>query len=158
MSRLLRHPVRLAAAVLALVAVGVGAWLWTRAHRSTPVSEERALESYRDEVGGGEARAPAGAPHPGVYTYRVSGWERGAAGPLGVRRDFPGEARYIVRALPGGFEGELDLSAEHVEGARYRATAAGLRETWRRTKVTFLGFGRDDRRRLAPSRLFMPLR
>jgi hypothetical protein len=152
-----RHPFRLAAAVLVLVVVGVGVWLWTRAGESTPVSEERALDTYRAEARGAEVREP-GTPRPGVYTYRVSGWERGGAGPLGVRRDLPEEARYIVRPIRGGFQGELNLSAEHVEGARYRTTVAGLRETWRRTKVTFLGFGRDDRRRLAPSRLFMPAR
>ena len=88
----------------------------------------------------------------------MSGWERGKAGPIALRRDLPGRAPYVVSARPGGFQGELDLSAEHIEGVRYRATAAGLRETWRRTKVTFLGFGRDDKRALDPSVLFMPAR
>jgi hypothetical protein len=151
----LMRPGRLLALLLLVVAVAGGLWLWQRAGSSTPVSEESALREFR------EGRAPAtgggdGVPRPGVYAFRVEGWEKGGLGPLAVRRDLPGTARYVVRLVPGGFEDLLQLSKEHAEGVRYRSTREGLRATWRRTDVTFVGFGRDDRRGLRPPPLSVP--
>ncbi len=150
---LLQRPVRAALVVLLLAAVVAGIWLWQRAGESTPVSEESALRDFRAEGGG--AAAP-GIPAPGVYTYRQEGTERGGVGPAHISRDLPGEARFVVTTADGGYRAQLSMSEEHVEGVTVRVGAAGSREVARRTKVTFLGFGRDDRRALRPPPLWLP--
>jgi hypothetical protein len=143
--------------VILLALAGAGVWAWRSASSSTPVSEEEALSSFREGAGAAAAARP-GVPRPGVYTYRQAGEERGGAGPLSVRRDLPDEARYVVTATGEGFEEELSLSEQHIEGVRFRMTAEGSRAVWRRTDVTFLGIGRDDRRDLRPPPLHMPSR
>ncbi len=153
---LIRRPVRVALVVLLLAAVGAGLWLWQRAGESTPVSEERALREFREDGGGGAASR--GVPAAGVYTYRQEGSEEGGIGPASVSRDLPGEARYVVTAAEGGYRAQLSMSEEHVEGVTVRVERAGSREVARRTKVTFLGFGRDDRRVLRPPPLWLPSR
>lgn len=147
----------LVALVVVLALAGVGIWLWLAAGSSSPVSEEAALESFRESGEVGDDARP-GVPRAGVYTYRQEGTERGGAGPLGVTRDLPDEARYVVTATPEGFEEELSLSEEHIEGVRFRMTGEGSRAVWRRTDVTFVGIGRDDRRELRPPPLHMPRR
>jgi hypothetical protein len=147
----------LVAAVILLALTGVGIWLWQSASSSSPVSEEDALASFR-ESGGPAVGARPGVPRAGVYTYRQSGTERGEAGPVGITRDLPEEARYVVTPTPEGFEEELSLSEEHIEGVRFRMTPEGSRAVWRRTDVTFVGIGRDDRRELRPPPLHMPRR
>jgi hypothetical protein len=137
------------------VLVGVGVWLWRRAGSSTPVTEASAVKSFRERAGAG-GPAGAGIPRPGVYSYRAAGSERGGAGPFSIGRRIPATARYIVSRSPGGYEAELALSDEHIEAARYRVTPSGQRETWRRTKVTFLAVGSDDRRTLRPAPLRLP--
>ncbi|WP_217913734.1 hypothetical protein [Miltoncostaea marina] len=158
---LVARPLRLVALLAALAAVAAGLWSWQRAGSSTEVSADAAVRDFRRDGGGDAAGpAPAGVPRPGVYTMRQEGSERGGAGPLSVTRDLPGTARYVVRAVPGGWSEELLLSEEHVEGVRLRVDARGAaREVARRTHVTFLGVGRDDRRepRPAPLRLPRPL-
>jgi hypothetical protein len=148
-------------AVIALVVllglVGVGIWVWHAARSSSPVSEEEALSAYRERaVASGAPRA--GVPRAGVYTFRQSGEERGGAGPLGITRRLPDEARYVVTPTREGFQEELSLSEQHVEGVRFRVTAGGSRAVWRRTEVRFVGIGRDDRRELRPPPLHLPRR
>jgi len=152
---LIQKPVRAALIVLLLAAIGAGVWMWQRAGESTPVSEESALRDFREEGGG--AAAP-GIPGAGVYTYRQDGSERGGVGPAHISRDLPDEARYVVTAARGGYRAQLGMSEEHVEGVTLRVGEAGTREVARRTKVTFLGFGRDDRRTLRPPPLWLPAR
>ncbi len=48
------------------------------------------------------------------------------------------------------------MSEEHIEGVRLRVGPDGSHEVSRRTKVTFVGFGRDDRRALHPQPLALP--
>ena len=151
---LIGRPVRVALVVLLLAAVGAGIWLWQRAGESTPVSEESALEAFR-AAGGAAAESP-GVPRSGVYTFRQRGSERAGAGPVGVSRDLPEVARYLVTPAAGGYREELDLSEEHVEAVVLRVGTGGTREVSRRTKVTFPGFGRDDSRDLRPPPLRMP--
>jgi hypothetical protein len=142
--------------VVLLALAGAGFWAWRSASSSTPVSEEEALSSFRE--GAGAATTRPGVPRPGVYTYRQTGEERGGAGPLSVTRGLPDEARYVVTTTAEGFEEQLSLSEQHIEGVRFRMTAEGSRAIWRRTDVTFLGIGRDDRRDLRPPPLHMPSR
>lgn len=150
---LIARPVRAALVVLLLAAIGVGIWFWHRAGESTPVSEQRALEEFRAEGGG--AAAP-GIPAAGVYTYAQDGSERGGIGPAHISRDLPGQARYVVTESPGGYRAQLSMSQEHIEGVTLKVGRSGSREVARRTKVTFLGFGRDDRRALKPPPLWLP--
>jgi hypothetical protein len=138
-----------------LLAGGAAIWLWRSAGSSTPVSEESALESFREGAGAAAGPRP-GVPRAGVYTYRQSGRETGGAGPLSVTRDLPDQARYVVTPASEGYEEQLSLSEQHIEGVRYRVTDAGTLATWRRTDVTFLGIGRDDRRDLRPPQLRLP--
>jgi hypothetical protein len=152
---LIQRPFRAAAIVLLLAAIGAGIWLWQRAGESTPVSEERALRDFREE--GGSPAAP-GIPAAGVYTYRQEGSEEGGIGPASISRDLPDEARYVVTKADGGYRAELGISQEHVESVTLRVGPRGTREVARRTKVTFLGFGRDDRRALRPPPLRLPAR
>ena len=145
----------LVTALVLLLAGGAAIWLWRSAGSSSPVSEESALESFRE--GGGAVAGPRpGVPRAGVYTYRQSGEETGGAGPLSVNRDLPREARYVITPAPEGYQEQLSLSEQHIEGVRYRVTDGGTLATWRRTDVTFLGIGRDDRRGLRPPQLRLP--
>jgi hypothetical protein len=152
---LLTRPLRLVGLLITIALIGGGYWAWREIHSSTPVSEEDALAAYR---AGGQTGAVDGSrtPRPGVYTYSVTGSEKATAGPLGVDRDLPDRARMIVRRIPGGYETELRLSEEHIEGFTYRVDSRGTWATATRTKLTFLSFGRDDRRRLVPAPLHLP--
>lgn len=155
---LVMRPLRAIVVLLVLAAVVAGFWLWRQAGSSDAVSQESALQAYR-EGGGGSAATRPGVPRPGVYTFRQSGSERGGLGPAHISRSLPDRALYVITAAPGGYAEELDLSDEHIEGVRLRVGAKAVREVSRRTDVTFLGVGRDDRRDLAPApvRLKRPL-
>ena len=110
--------------VLLLAAVGAGIWLWQRAGESTPVSEDAALEAYR-EGGGAGGRAP-GIPAAGrLHASARRAPSAGASGPAHLSRDLPGEARYVVTAAPGGYREELDISKEHIEGVTLRVGPKG---------------------------------
>lgn len=154
---LIARPLRAAAVLVVLLAVGAGLWLWDRAGSSTPVDEDAAVRAFREGGGAAGQASPApGIPRPGVYAFRQSGSEEGGAGPVSLSRDLPARALYVVRLVPGGYAEELDISEEHVEGLRVRVGPGGTRQLSRRTKVTFLGVGRDDRRDLRPPPLRMP--
>lgn len=154
-SALRARPVRALIVVVLVLAVAVGLWLWSRAGSSTPVSPEAALQTLR-AAGGGDAARPPGVPRTGVYTYHQSGSEKGGAGPLKISRDLPDVARMVITPAAGGYGQELDISEEHIEGVRVRVSATGSHEVSRRTKVTFVGIGRDDRRVLTPAPLSLP--
>ena len=154
-SGLVARPLRASLILLLLVALGAGLWLWSRAGESTPVREADALRGFRASGDGG-AGPRRGVPRPGVYTLRQSGRERGGVGPVTLSRALPDMALYVVTALPGGYREELDLSEEHIESVDLRVGPRGALEVARRTKVTFLGVGRDDRRTMRPPPLRMP--
>jgi hypothetical protein len=141
----------LAAATLALAVAGVV--LWRSAGSSDPVSQDEALAAFRAAGGGGGA---AGGPAPGVYRYTASGSETGGVGPLAITRRLPSEARLVVTSRPDGWDAEMDYSRQHIESMRVARRGDELRVTFRRTKVTFAGFGRDDRRTVEPPSLFLP--
>ncbi|MEW6582664.1 MAG: hypothetical protein AB1416_07890 [Actinomycetota bacterium] len=154
---LLTRPFRLVGLVVTVALIVGGIWAWRRIHTSTPAAEDRALAAYRTQGSTGGAVRP-GVPRPGVYSYELEGSERAGAGPVHVTRDLPRRAPMIVRLVPGGYETELRVSEEHLEGFRYRVTSRGTLAVSTRTKLTFLGLGRDDRRTLTPRPLHLPAR
>ena len=141
----------LAAAGLA-VAIAV-VLLWRAAGSSDPVSQDEALAIFRSAQGDAAA---TGGPAPGVYRYTASGSETGGVGPFAVTRSLPGQARLVVTSRPDGWEAELAYSRQHIEAMRVARRGGELRVTFRRTKVTFAGFGRDDRRAVEPPSLLLP--
>jgi len=149
--RLARHVIRVSL-VIAIVLIGLGAWLWSQAGSSTPVSEQAAGREY----GSDSVPAVAGAPRSGVWTYRASGDEAVGIGPVTIDRRLPSEAQIVVRPAPKGFWRTLVLSEEHVEASRLRITPAGERLEERVTSVKVTGLGRDDRERLKPPPLVYP--
>ena len=155
--RLLTRPLRLVALLLLLALVVGGIWAWREVRSSTPASEEEAVAAFRGGAQAAASRRP-GVPRPGVYSYRVDGFERASAGPLRVSRPLPRRAPALVRPTPDGYELEVRFSKEHVEGFRYRVDGRGIFAVQSRTELTFLGVGRDDRRALRPPPLHMPLR
>ena len=149
----LLRPTRLIA--IALVGGGIFGWTyWTRAHRTTEVSQSSAIERFRESAGQGGRGV--GIPESGVYTYRQAGDERGSFGPLGIDRTLPNEARLTIRLMDGGYLQQLDLAREHIEARRFRVTSEGSRVTWIRTKISFATFGRDDRRTTKPQPVGTP--
>lgn len=149
-SRLAR-PAFLIPLVVVLVLVAAGAWLWSRAGSSTPVSEEAALEDF----GQGGSRTTIG-PQAGVWTYRATGDETVSLGPFDVDRALPPEARMVVRPAPDGYWRTLAFSEEHVEAARLRVTPRGQYLEERITTIRVAGIGRDDRQVLTPPPLVHP--
>jgi hypothetical protein len=105
-----------------LVVVCVGAFvLWPRG--STPITEQEALENFRDES---EVQAPPvmrggrSVPAPGVYRYRATGGESVKLGALPTEdRPYPGEVTGVV--VPAGqcFTFTLNLLAQHTEDTTY---------------------------------------
>jgi hypothetical protein len=155
--RLVSRPLLAAAALVLLALVGAGVWAWHQARSSTPVSEAAAVAEFRRGGGAAGGSEAPGIPRPGVYTYDQSGSERGGAGPVSISRDLPGNARYVVTTVAGGYAEELDISREHIEGLRLRVAAdGGSHAVSRRTEVDFLGVGRDDRRDLRPPPVHLP--
>jgi hypothetical protein len=151
---LLTRPFRLIGLLITVGLVAGGYWAWQKIHSSTPVSDAQALAAFRTE--GTRTPGGAGIPRAGVYSYRVTGSERASAGPLAVDRKLPSRAQVIVRRVPGGYVSEMHLSDEHLEAFTYRVDTSGTRLTDTRVNLTFLGFGRDDRRRLQPAPLHLP--
>lgn len=152
---LIVRPLRAIVFLIVLVAIGVGLWTWHRAGSSTPVPEARALDRFRASGDGGAGPRP-GVPRPGVYRMRQSGREKGGVGPVVLSRSLPATALYVVTLRPGGYREELDISEEHIESVDLRVRPREILEVARRTKVTFIGFGRDDRRAMRPPPLRMP--
>jgi hypothetical protein len=146
----------IAAAAVVIIVAGLSVWILTAGRQSSEVTEAAALDQVE---GDGLVESPApGVPAPGVYSYAQAGWERVGAGPLGVRRELPGTARIAVGAVsPSSFEVTAFLSEEHIEGVRYGVAGGWIREEWRRTDVTLVGIGRDDRRDLRPPPRRVPM-
>jgi hypothetical protein len=150
----LTRPLRLIALV-ALIGVAGGAyWLWQGARSSTAVDRAEAVSEFRG--GGAVQEARPGVPAAGVYRFRVTGSESAGSGVLSAERPLPDEAVYIITPIEGGYHEDLRFSEEHVEEARFRVDGAGTTAEWRRTKVSFLGIGTDDRSDLAPPALDHP--
>jgi hypothetical protein len=149
-----RRAALVALVVLALLA-GPAVYVYRGSTHSTPVSEQRALERFRAAQGD---RAGTALPRPGVYTYRVHGWECAGLGPLCLRRQLPQTAYLIVTQRVSTLQLELDLSAEHRESARYALREGARYETWQDTYLSFAGVAQDDAESTAPATLALPAR
>jgi hypothetical protein len=144
--------IRILLVLAVLLAVG---WLALSrlAGSSDPVTDREALAAFRAASSGA---VHGGGPSPGVYRYRATGTEHGGVGPLAISRDVPAEAFLVVTPSPGGWESELSYSRQHIEGVRYVVRDGALLVTSRRTKITFAGFGQDDRRAAEPPSVLLP--
>lgn len=151
-SRLAR-PAFLVPLVIVLVLIGLGAWWWSRAGSSTPVSQAEAGEDYG---GGADATAIPDGPRAGVWSYRATGNETVGVGPVSIDRPLPSTAQVVVRPAAGGFWRTLALSKEHVEASRLRLSPEGEYLVERVTTVKVAGLGRDDRQVLVPPPLVYP--
>lgn len=155
MTSFITRPLRLIALV-ALIGIGVGGYfIWSGAHSSTPADQSGALADYR-ALGVTDTTPPPGVPAPGVYRFRATGKESAGSGVVSAERPLPAEAVYIISPIAGGYHEDLRLSKEHVEEARYLVSATAATATWRRTKVTFLGVGADDRTDVTPPSIDHP--
>jgi hypothetical protein len=143
------RPLRLIAVVAVLGIAGGAYWVWHGAHTSTAVSQDAVLAEYRAKGVSDAAPAP-GVPASGVYRFRATGKESAGSGVLSASRPLPAEAVYVITPKPGGYHEDLRLSQEHVEETDFAVGAHGANATWRRTKVTFLGVGTDDRDAVEP--------
>lgn len=152
---LLLRPIRLLSLVV-LIGAGVAGWtLWSNAHSSTQASQSGALAEFRAS-GAADAPAIAGAPASGVYRYTVRGSESAGSGVVSAERPLPAEALYVITPFAGGYQESLRLSEEHVEEARFAVGPQSVAATWRRTKVTFLGIGEDDKDDVTPPSIDHP--
>lgn len=158
MTSITSRPKRLAAviALVVLVAIAVGAYIvWNNAQKSTAANEGGALAEFRAK-NITDTAPRAGVPASGVYRYAVQGSESAGTGPLTAERSLPAEAVYMISPIAGGYHEDLRLSQEHIEEARFRVEPKGSYATWRRTKITFLGIGEDDRTAVEPPSLDHP--
>jgi len=149
------RPLRLIA-LLALAGAGVGAYvIWSGAHHSTAADQGGAVADYR-ALHVTDVTPARAVPAPGVYRFRVTGSEKAGSGLVSAERTLPAEAVYIISPIAGGYHEDLRLSEEHVEEAHYRVSGPSVLATWRRTKVTFLGIGTDDRTDVVPASVDHP--
>ncbi len=155
MAFLLTRPLRLIA-LIALVGAAAGGYLiWSGASSSTATDQDSALADYR-ALGVTDTDPPPGAPAPGVYRFSVKGTEEAGSGVLSVSRSLPAQAAYIISPIAEGYREDLRLSQEHVEEARFRVGPEAVTAVWRRTKITFLGIGTDDRSDVSPASVDHP--
>jgi hypothetical protein len=152
----LRRPSRFIPLAVLLVLAGAALWFWRGAQSSTLASDDGALTDFHARAAQGSFEPRPNVPTPGVYHFRQSGSEHAGSGPLTVGRNLPAEAVYIVSATKAGYHEDLRLAQEHVEEAQFGVNPTGIRALWRRSKVTFLGIGEDDRAPVTPPALDHP--
>ena len=151
----LTRPLRLLALVAVIGIAGGAYWAWNGAQTSTAADQGTALSEFREKAVPATPARP-GVPASGVYRYRASGSESAGSGVLSASRPLPDEALYIITPRQGGYHEDLRLSEEHVEEADFVVGSRGTTATWRRTKVTFLGVGADDRDDVQPPSMDHP--
>jgi len=100
-------------AMIVLVLVGAGLWLFVLRSPGTQVNLRQALRLYRLEqkTGGGEANAQL--PPTGVYQYRTSGGEQLSI--AGISRSFPATSEMIVTES-GCATMKWEPLVQHMEG------------------------------------------
>ena len=120
-----RRRILVAALVLLLAVVGVVAWfVWPRS--ITPVSENTAVEDFREHTTGTTDLGGA-IPDVGVYTYAGTGDERIKFGPLPTQvRRIPATVTGIVVASGDRcFTLTVNYFVQHTEDTRYCVTGQG---------------------------------
>jgi hypothetical protein len=152
----LRRPSRFIPLAVLLVLAGAAFWFWKGAQSSTLASEDTALADFHARAAQGSFKPRPGVPTPGVYHFRQSGSETAGSGPLTVSRDLPPEAVYIASSTKLGYHEDLRHSQEHVEEVQFAVNPTGTVAVWRRSKVTFLGIGEDDKAAVTPPALDHP--
>lgn len=109
--------------VLAAIALGVAAYLFTTLNDQTTASVPEILTEFRDTKGADNPAA--GFPKQGVYRYRVEGQEHISRGPIDVTRTLPTEAAALVRHTGTGFDVDTRYSGEHREFSHYEVKPDG---------------------------------
>ena len=120
-----RRRILIAALLLLLAIAGVAAWIvWPRS--ITPVSEDQAVEEFREQTTGTADEGPA-IPEAGVYAYSGTGDERIGIGPLPTQvRPIPATVTGIVVASADRcFTLTVNYFAQHTEDTRYCVTDDG---------------------------------
>lgn len=117
----------MAGALLLVAVAGVLAYLaWPRT--STPVTEDEALDDFRERAGEeGERPAVEGTPLPGVYPYELTGSEQVRLGVLPTQdRSYPATTTVVVvDAGEGCFTATVNLLDQHTEDTTYCTTEGG---------------------------------
>lgn len=119
MSRGRRAAIGVSVVLVAIVAVAAWA-LWPRS--ANEVTEDQALEDFRERSGGTDAREEPAAtlPAAGVYTYAAEGEETVRLGVLPSQlRPLSERVTAVVVREDECFELTLNLFAEHVEDTRF---------------------------------------
>jgi hypothetical protein len=116
------HPWRRAllaiAVVVALLLAGGVVYVWWP-RPATPITEDEALEEFR-QVGGSGGAAAAGALPPGVYVYAADGAEDVAIAGIPLpTRDIPDAVTVMVVPEGSCQRVTLNLMAEHTETSLY---------------------------------------
>ncbi len=126
MSRGRRAAIGVAVVLAAIVAVAAWA-LWPRG--ANEVTEDQALEDFRERSGGSTAEEGAASlPTAGVYTYVAEGEETIRLGVLPSQlRPLADEVTAVVVREGECFELTLNLFAEHVEDTRFCRDGDSLR-------------------------------
>lgn len=141
----MKKPVVIVGGVVLVAAIALIAILaWPRG--SDPVSEEDALESFREQSGDGSSTTEApeppedaasdpsaseAAPESGVYRYQGAGSETVQLGPIpSETREFPAEINGVVTEADPSSDGAcfvmaLNLIEQHTEDSTYCRTAEG---------------------------------
>lgn len=105
--------------VVALVVI-VAAWtFWPRG--TNEVSEEDAVEDFRERNDAEGDQSAGGVPAPGVYTFRATGGEDVRLGPLPTQhRTLPDTVTAVAVDLGDGcFDWTVNLFEEHTETTRF---------------------------------------
>lgn len=128
----MRRRLLVAGAAVAAVIVVAAAWmLWPRG--TSEVSEQEALDDFRDRTSAAPAAAEAAGstpavPEAGVYTFRATGDEEVKLGPLPTEtRPFPERVTAtVVDEGDGCFDLTISFFQEHTEDTRYCVTDGAL--------------------------------
>lgn len=140
-----------------LVVGGIGATLVLRANRTTPVTVDDAVASFRSASTTAppapartvESTAPAPPtvaaraarlPELGVYVYATTGWESVDA-LSGTRREYPAETAMVVTADGCGVLSRWTVAAERWDGWRTCVVPEGITSTAYEAYHEFFGIG-----------------
>ena len=147
----LRRPSRFIPLGVLLVLAGAAFWFWKGAQSSTLASEDTALADFHARAAQGTFTPRPGVPTPGVYHFRQSGSEKAGSGAPHRQPRPPRRGRLHRQLHEGRATTRISVTARSTSRRpSSRVNAAGTRALWRRSKVTFLGIGEDDKAPVTP--------